>query len=107
MKILGGLAIALVALVGSLQAEEFYRAFLPDDAVCFDLPVAIEKALDLNAIARRALGEKTFGRPTARQLAAHYWEVGSYSTIPFDAPLPQELTTRSWVLLSMPGVRPI
>lgn len=103
-------ALMGLALLCSLaaQAEDFgFLRALPEAAtqrVCFDIPNALKQGIDPMRLAIRALGSATVERPAPALLERHYFEVGSQSEIPFDAPLPASLARRRWQVLSIGGV---
>lgn len=100
--------LLVAALLSStpLAAEQFLRATVETDgALCFDLSAELHTEIELDKIARRALGDQTFENPTTEQLAQNFWEVGSKSNFHFEIELPEALVKRPWLLLSIEGAR--
>jgi hypothetical protein len=73
--------------------------------VCFDLP---EGLIDWNQYAERVLGENVFKNPdpnTLRKNCAN--EMGTLSTLTFEAPVPSSIGGMSWLLLHETGFEQI
>ncbi len=91
----------LLASLAPLRAEEtrFVRAYLQDDAVCFDSPIPI----DWKPLAARHFDLFPLDRPDLALLREHYYEPAGSSHFKFSAPVPPEMLALRLFLLSESG----